>query len=104
MHIFYKESYDAFKKYPQKIKKYRENLVNNKLIWKKYNIIPKYSKNKLNFMINDSENKIYEIPIFALDSLDEHLIKWILSFELNDIIRIMVENNLLFHPNGTLNL
>ena len=105
MHIFYKESLDAFNIYPLKIKKFRDNLTSNKVIWKKYNICTRYNKNKLNYNFeNDKKIKKYEIPIFHLDSesLHEDLIKWILSFELNDIIRIMIENNLLFNPNGTL--
>jgi hypothetical protein len=105
MHIFYKESLDAFNLYPQKIKKYKENLTSNKIIWQKYNIYTKYNKNKLNYNFeNDKKIKKYEIPIFHIDSqgLHEDLIRWILSFEINDIIRIMVENDLLFNPNGTL--
>jgi len=105
MHIYYRESLDAFNFTPQKIKKYRENLQNNKIIWKKYHINTKYYKNKLNFNYSDSDNKkkIYDIPIFHIKSeIDERLISWILSFELNDLIRIMIENDLLFSSNGSI--
>jgi len=81
--------------------------MSNKVNKAKKNILPFYeysiNKRKLNKVgiekYNNKNISLYETPIFY-DKVDEDTIYWILSFELNDIIRIFVSNNIEFDENN----
>ena len=92
-------------KYPKYLSKIKYQLINNDEIRYKYNYNP-VSRRKLNTdgykIINDVKAYIYEIPVLEKEILDNNLISWLLSFELNDIIRIMIFNKLNFDENGNI--
>ena len=52
-------------------------------------------------VINNKKIDILQIPIFDSD-LDNNSIGWLLSFELNDIVRIMIKNSIKFNESGKL--
>lgn len=86
-----------------KVKSFRHNLYNSTKLWKKFNV---NSHNKKLYkvdqkIINNKKIDILQIPIFDSD-LDYNSIRWLLSFELNDILRIMIENSIKFNDQGNI--
>jgi hypothetical protein len=104
--MFYcKSVIDPNIKYPKYLSKIKHQLINNDTIRNKYNFEP-VSKRRLNKdgyeIIDNIHAHIYEIPVLDKHMLDNSTISWLLSFELNDIIRIMIFNKLNFDENGNI--
>jgi len=96
----FKKVLDPFQYNYELFRKYKDDIKKNNKIWSYYNIRRDFpirlSKKK---EISYNEEKIYyEIPIFT--KLDVKDIELILSYELHDIIRIMITNNLKILNNG----
>lgn len=105
--IIYKYIKDCFLMCPKKVSYLRSSICNNHNIW----TYMKEKKIKRNLNIIDYEIyketylKIYEIPIFINDTsdfIDKELYDWLLSYEINDLIRILEANNIQFSKNGNI--
>ena len=96
--IVYKNVPDQLITSSCKVKKVRSNII-KKDVWLYNNSI---TKRKLNKVGTDTYNNInitlYETPIFY-GKVDEETIFWLLSFELNDVVRIFISNNIEFDEN-----
>jgi hypothetical protein len=104
--MFYcKNAVDPNIKYPKYLSKIREQLINNDNIRSKYNCNP-VCKRKLNTdgyeIIDNIKAHIYEIPVLEINNINKNIISWLLSYELNDIIRIMIYNKINFDENGNI--
>jgi hypothetical protein len=104
--MFYcKNAVDPNIQNPKYLSKIKEQLINNDKLRHKYNSIS-VSKRKLNTdgyeIIDNIKAHIYEIPVLEIDNLNKNIISWLLSYELNDIIRIMIYNKINFDENGNI--
>lgn len=92
-----KNCLDPLKSDDTRVKSFRDNLYNSHKLWKIFNV-NSYNKKLYKVgqkIINNKKIDILQIPILDSD-LDYNSIKWLLSFELNDIIRIMIQNSIKF--------
>ena len=100
--IIYKYLPDSFVISPNKVSKLRHNILYNNHVWNYVSNIK--TKRNLNIVDYEYHNntfiKIYEVPI--LDNFDKELLEWILTFQINDIIRILEANEIKFSKNGTI--
>ena len=98
-----KNCLDPLKLDDNKLKSFRDNLYNSNKLWKRFNV--NLHNKKLykvdQKIINNKKIDILKIPIFDSD-LDYNSIRWLLSFELNDILRIMIENSIKFDDQGNI--
>jgi hypothetical protein len=92
---------------PKKVLHLKRNVLDNDKLW----TYMKEKKTKRNLNIIDYEKyeetflKTYEIPIFVKDTSDfrdKELYDWLLSYEINDLIRILEANNIQFCKNGNI--
>ena len=97
--IVYKSVPDQLVTYSNKVKIIRNNII-KKDVWLYSN--SNITKRKLNKVgidtYNNSNITLYETPIFY-GKVDEETIFWLLSFELNDVVRIFISNNIEFDEN-----
>jgi hypothetical protein len=94
---YIKKVIDAYQYNYNEFRKYKEQIINNNKPWIFYNVRIDFC----NRLVKNSDG-YFEIPIF--DKLDVKDIEWILSHEVSDIIRIMIENKLKILENGTISL
>lgn len=104
--MFYcKNAIDPNIQNPKYLSKIKEQLINNDVIRYKYNY-NSVSRRKLNTdgyeIIDNIKAHIYEIPVLEIDNLNKNIISWLLSYEINDIIRIMIYNKINFDENGNI--
>ena len=104
--MFYcKNAIDPNIKYPKYLSKIKYQLINNDKLRYKYNCNP-VCKRKLNKdgyeIIDNIQAYIYEIPVLKKEMLNNSTISWLLSYEINDIIRIMIYNKINFDENGNI--
>ena len=96
--ISYQYIPDIFKVDFDKTKKCRE-LVKNNI---RHRLIqPRILNIHDNKIIDDININIYEVPIFD-SHIDSNHQDWIMTFHINDIIRILIANNLTFDKNGNI--
>jgi hypothetical protein len=98
--IVYKNIPDQLVVSSTKAKIIRNNILSQKDKWiLNQNNLTKRKLNKVGIDIHKNHNvSLYETPIFY-GNVDKELVYWILSFELNDIIRIFIANNIEFDEN-----
>jgi hypothetical protein len=94
---------DPLKLDDDKAENFKKNLSNSTKLWNKFKVRSYTMKlNKIGTeVINNKKIDILQIPIFDSD-LDNNSIGWLLSFELNDIVRIMIKNSIKFNESGKL--
>jgi hypothetical protein len=90
---FFKKVLDAYQYNYTEFKKCREQIMDNNKVWNFYNVRMDFSRR----LVKNSDG-YFEIPIFI--KLEIKDIEWILSHEITDIIRIMVENKFKILENG----
>jgi hypothetical protein len=97
--IVYKSVPDQLVTYSSKVNKIRSNII-KKDVWLYNN--SNITKRKLNKVgidtYNNSNITLYETPIFY-GKVDEETMLWLLSFNLNDVVRIFISNNIEFDEN-----
>ena len=84
---------DAYQYNYNEFRKCKEQILNNNKSWNFYNVRMDFFRR----LIKNSDG-YFEIPIFT--TLNVKDIEWILSHEVTDIIRIMIENKLKILENG----
>ena len=84
---------DAYQYNYNEFRKCKEQILNNNKPWNFYNVRMDFFRR----LIKNSDG-YFEIPIFT--TLNVKDIEWILSHEVTDIIRIMIENKLKILENG----
>lgn len=90
--IVYKNIPDHFITMSSKVSNIKKNILNKKDFNQKS--LNKRKLNKVGVQKYNNQNiSLYEIPIFY-GTVDENTIYWILSFEINDIVRIFISNNI----------
>jgi hypothetical protein len=90
---YIKKVLDAYQYNYNEFRKYKEQIVDNNKPWNFYNVRMDFSRR----LVKNSDG-YFEIPIFI--KMDVKDIEWILSHEVTDIIRIMIENKLKILENG----
>ena len=69
---------------------------------------PSVYRRKLNIIdskiVGTEKIDIYEIPIFYNNNItvNDNIHSWLLSYELNDLLRIMIANDMKFDKNGNI--
>jgi len=89
----FKKVRDAYQYNYTEFRKCREQILYNNKAWNFYNVRMDFFRR----LIKNSDG-YFEIPIFS--KLDIKDIEWILSHEVTDIIRIMIENKISILENG----
>jgi hypothetical protein len=84
---------DAYQYNYNEFRKCKEQIIDNNKPWNFYNVRMDFFRR----LIKNSDG-YFEIPIFI--KIDVKDIEWILSHEITDIIRIMIENKLKILKNG----
>ena len=101
--IVYKNIPDQLVISSSKVSKIKSNII-KKDVWL-YNNNNNITKRKLNKVGIDTYNNrnitLYETPIFY-GKVDEETILWLISFNLNDMIRIFISNNIEFDENSNI--
>jgi len=96
--IVYKNVPDQLITSSNKVKKIRNNII-KKDVWLCNNGLNKRKLNKVGVETYNNINiTLYETPIFY-GKVDEETIIWLLTFELNDVVRIFISNNIEFDEN-----
>jgi len=98
--IIYKDIPDQLIVSSNKAKSIKHNILNKKNRWSFHqNNLTKRKLNNVGTEIYNNRNiSLFETPIFY-GKVDEESVYWILSFELNDIVRIFISNNIEFDEN-----
>jgi hypothetical protein len=96
--IVYKNVPDQLITSSNKVQKIRRNII-QKDAWLYNNSVSKRKLNKVGIdTYNNSNITLYETPIFY-GKVEEDTIEWLLTFELNDVVRIFISNNIEFDEN-----
>lgn len=88
-----KKVLDAYQYNYNEFRKCKEQIIDNNKPWNFYNVRMDFFRR----LIKNSDG-YFEIPIFS--KLEIKDIEWILSHEVTDIIRIMIENKIRILENG----
>jgi hypothetical protein len=87
---------------PNRVDNIRSFIYNNKELSSKIFNDNRYRR-KLNIIdYNANKIAIFEIPIINKNNLNKETLNWIFSYELNDIIRIIIANNYTFDNKGNI--